>query len=327
MSSKLTFKKAFGIELLPLDTTLWLHELQSGEYELTIGKAHIRIGIGRFGTTDQEKFAISMFRHADERALASIHEIPTFDVSLDVDIDIPESLFDKWQENSIANDVVGPFIDVAFRALSRFIDGYRHVKYLAQRDSAQWRKQETLLVPQMTERQFTTYLFYVLETGGRTFIGSFSFGRTIMSTPLDANIKEKLQETIQRESPLDRKLILKAWEYLFQEYFRSAVIYSATVIELAVARIIRKSFISRSVGSTSQIDKFIEETSNRLLCTVILGLLGIGDDLLRDGLAEIFEIRNGLIHGVRRSVSREDAETALDRTEKLLTLLVENFDN
>ncbi len=321
MSSKLTFKKAFGIESLPVDAHLWLMELESGEYELTIGEALVRIGIGRFGTTDQEKFAISLFRHADDRALDFIHEIPTIDVSLYVDIDIPESLLDKWQENSIANGVAGPFIDVAFKALSRFIDGYRDVKYLAQRDSAKWRKQETLLIPPLTERQFTTYLFYVLETGGRTFVGSFSNGRIIVSTPLDANGKEKLQETIQGEPPLDRKLIVRAWEYFFEEDFRSAVIYSATVIELSVARAIRKNFTLRSVGSSSQIDKFIEETSNRLLCTVILGVLGIGEHLLRDGLADIFEIRNGLIHGRRRSVSREDAEAALDRTEKLLTLL------
>ena len=138
---------------------------------------------------------------------------------------------------------------------------------------------------------------------------------------MDATAVGRMQQSMQQELPLDRKLIVKAWEYFFQEDFRNTVIYSAMVIEWNLTRIVRRSFSSGSVGTSSQIDRFIDQTSKRLLCTVILGLLGIGDSNWRNELANILELRNSILHGGRKDVGRQCAELALNRTEELSQVL------
>jgi hypothetical protein len=322
MTSKLTFKKAFGTEFVPLDMFWWNVELEKSAYELTLDNQQIRISFGSFGVTDPEKIAISLFRHSNERDLEFIHKIPTVDISFtDVYIEVPDSMYEKWKNNSIANQLVEPFIHIAFKAINQFIDSCRDVKYLSMRGSDEWLKQQTFLVPQMTQREFKTYLFYVLESRGRTFVGCFSEGEVKVIAPFDIETQGKLQKTVEVEVPLDRKLMVRAWEYFFQEDFRSAVIYSTTVIELVLIKILRKTFISQPVASESQIDRFLEQTSNRLLCTVILGLLRIGDGALRDDVADVFEVRNGLIHGKRKNVTREETKKALVRTEEIVRLL------
>jgi len=67
--------------------------------------------------------------------------------------------------------------------------------------------------------------------------------------------------------------------------------------------------------------RFVDETSNRLLCTVILGMLGVGDAALRDRIAEVFNRRNSLAHGKRSGAGREEARDALDSAETLLTIV------
>jgi len=320
---KLTFKKAFGIEHIPVDSFFWFLELAGADYNFPFNDKSIKFTIGRFGTTDQEKTVLSLFRHSDERDLNYIAEIPTLDVSFNVEVNIPPNINEKWKEISIANELIKPFIHDALSAINHFFDSCRDVKYLEKRGSKEWRSQQTTLIPQMTDAEFRTFLFYIFESNNKKFIGCFSAGQARTASPLNNKFKNKLQRNLEQDIPLERKLMVRAWEYFFQEDLKSSVIYSAMVIELVLASALRKTFTSRSIASVSRIDKFIEQTSNRLLSTVVLGFLGIGDETLREGLAQVFELRNGLVHGGRRSVSREDAQTALDHAEKFM-IIIEN---
>ena len=119
---------------------------------------------------------------------------------------------------------------------------------------------------------------------------------------------------------------MKAWEYFFAEDYRNSIIYAATVLELMIVETIRNDFKSKSLASKSQIDKFIEDISNRLLCTVILGSLKIGDEKLRENIATVYSIRNSLIHGKRKRVSEKEAKDAMCYAEELIELL-KNYDN
>jgi hypothetical protein len=61
-------------------------------------------------------------------------------------------------------------VDTAFIAIQKFIETYRDCKYLKYRGTDRWNKNQTL-VPQMTEQEFTTFLFYILEADpSRTFV-------------------------------------------------------------------------------------------------------------------------------------------------------------
>ncbi|MGO9137234.1 MAG: hypothetical protein ACLQBC_06145 [Syntrophales bacterium] len=325
MLYKLTFKKAFGLNTIPADYCLWFLELVNTECNFSIGDKKFTVKIGRFGISEQEKFIISCFFHSNDRELKYIHEILTLDITLNVNLTIPETEQEECPRNKTVDSLVSPFIQDAFNAASRFIDAYRSVKYSLKRGSDDWRNRKLLLIPEMTEAEFKTYLFYQLVTPERTFVGCFSDGRmTISSSTDNALIAQQMQDIVQDEIPLNSKLIVKSWEFLFQEDYRNCVIYAATVLELTIIKTLRRSFVSKSVASISRIDTFLDEVSNRLLCTVILGLIEIGNETLRENIASVFDLRNRLIHGKKKTVSKVEAQTALKVTEDLLEVLAKS---
>jgi len=241
---------------------------------------------------------------------------------LDIDVTLPESINEENPTNNEVDRLVEPYIDDAFTAITRLIDSHRISKYNLKRRSEEWKKGMLLLIPKITEREFKTYLFYKLEYQDKVFVGNFSIGQVKTSSFTDNKfIVERIRETIGDEIPLDRKFIVEAWEYLFLEDYHNSIICAATVLELTIINRIRKQYLVNKVATTSRIDKFLDNVSNRLLCTVTLGSLGIGDEDLRNKIASIFDIRNGLIHGKRKRVSRTEAEDALNYTERLLDIL------
>ncbi len=316
---RLTFKKAFGIKYITTEQAFWLSEIQAKQNTYTIRlKNTYEISVGRFGRNDEEKHAISLFLHSEERDLKLISEMRTLDISFEVDLSIPDSILSQSEKLSVANDIVKPYIHDAFRAANYFVDGYREVQYRLHRGTPMWSNNEILFFPQLTETEFQTYLFYVLQTNESSFVGCFSVGRGISTFSLSP---EFLQETLNNEVPFERKLLVKAWEYFFQEDYRSTIIYTATVIELVIKDIVTNHLTSKSVTNQSRIAKFADQTSNRLLSTVILGLLNIGNESLREGLSKVFEIRNEIVHHRRREVKRKEAVRALERAEELLNFI------
>jgi hypothetical protein len=87
-----------------------------------------------------------------------------------------------------------------------------------------------------------------------------------------------------------------------------------------LTNVLRDELTTRAAATASQIDKVIEDTSKRLLCTVILGVLGISDSDLRDRLAKLFDIRNGIAHGKKTTVSRSEAQSAIDAAESFMAV-------
>lgn len=324
MVSKLIFKKAFGIRSLPIDDVLWITELGCDKYKFKSREKYFEISVGKFGINEKEKYALSLFYHADERQLTNISEIPTIDISFNIDVKIPKDISKKWEEYSIANSLVETYIPDAFYALRRFINSYRDIKYLAYRDSNYWTKNEILILKYITEVDFNTFLFYNLIRNKKIYIGGFSVGESKISIPFDNTQKGEFRKALKKDVPLERNLIIKAWDYYFQEDFRSALISSAIAIELVLSKLIRKHFSEKSVASSSKINKFIARTSNRLLCTIILGLMGLKDNKWREDIANIFEIRNGLVHGQRKDVSKNDTEKALSKADEVLKIF-ENY--
>jgi len=322
MICTLTFKKSFGLETIPVDYVLLFIELGDGLFNLSVNDKLIKIKVDRFGISEKEKFILSLFRHSDERDLRYINEIMTLDFIMDVDLTISESINVERIRNSEVDRLVEPYINDAYIAITRLIDSHRTAKYNLKKETEEWKKGMLLLVPKITEREFQTYLFYKLEYQDKVHVGSFSIAQMRTSSSVDNKlILERMGEIIGVEISLDRKFIVQAWEYLFLEDYHNSIICSATVLELTIINTIRKHYIHDNVATTSRIDKFLDNVSNRLLCTVTLGSLGIGDEDLRGKIASVFDIRNGLIHGKRKKVSKKEAEDAIDCTEKFLKIL------
>jgi hypothetical protein len=322
MLSQLTFKKAFGLKVIPSDYALWFLELGPVECNFSIDNSKFIVKVGRFGVTEQEQLIIARFFHADERIPQYIDQVITLDIACEVDITLPINLPDDSPQSATIDSIVAPFISNAFKAATRLTDAYRTVKYTIKRGTEDWETRRLLLIPDITDTEFRTFLFYQLQGPRTTYVGCFSEGRMTTSSSTDnALITQQMQHVVQGEIPLNYKLIVKAWEYLFQEDYRNAVIYAATVLELTIIKTLRKSLLPKDVASASQIDTFLENTSNRLLCTVMLGLISVGSKDLREKIASTFDIRNGLVHGKRKTVSRVEAEAVLNDTEALLEQL------
>ncbi|MFQ5714011.1 MAG: hypothetical protein ACE5GU_08265 [Candidatus Scalinduaceae bacterium] len=322
MLCNLTFKKAFGLDILPVDHALLLIELGGGSYSFSVNNKLVSVKIGKFGISKQEKIILSSFFHWGDIDSKYNYEIQTLDIMFSVDLPIPEHQQEEGSINTEIDSFVEPFIQDAFNALTRVIDAHRTAKYNLKRGSEEWKKGMVFLIPEITETEFKTYLFYQLEYRKRIFVGCFSDGQTKTSSSVDNTlISQEINDVVENEIPLDSKLIVQAWEYLFHEDYRNSVIYAAAVLELKIIKTIRKVYISKNIATTSGIDKFLDDVSNRLLCTVILGSLGIGDEALRNKIASVFDIRNGLIHGKKKKVIKVEAEVAINDTEELLEIL------
>ncbi len=261
------------------------------------------------------------FLHSDERQPESIKPIYTLNITIEHDIEIPDSLNESHDTPSSANTIVQPFIDPAFVAYKNFIEAYRDVKYLADRGTQRWHDQQGVLVSLPSWNDFVTYLFYVLNTPrGLTFVGCFSEGKLLGVQLNDATLQQQIQQTLQKGVPLSRMLLCNAWEALFQGDMRSSVIWSAATVELILSQLVRSELKKRKSGSAKQISAFIRETSNRLLATVVLDVLNLGDDGLRTEAVQVFEVRNALLHNSKRDSSYEEARRAAETAAAFLQL-------
>jgi hypothetical protein len=316
---ELTFKKSFGLDVMPADIAFWMFELGQDKYAFRVRDIQVKVGVGRFGRAAKEAHAIDRFLSASNRPFRG--EIITFDVMLDIPNQLPEALLTRADEHGAADEIVRPHITTAFHAVRVFIETYRDCKYVKHRGTDRWTERKIVL-PHITEQEFTSFLFYVLVApSGETFVGAFSAGTILMSEVTGQEFATVLQAALQNDVPLNRKFIEVAWEYFFDEDFAGAVLYAAICIERAMSHVLRKILMDKHAGTASQIDRAIDDTSNRLLCTVMLGMLGIGDSALRERLAEVFEIRNGIAHGRRAIVQRDMARSSLDAAESFLTIL------
>lgn len=125
------------------------------------------------------------------------------------------------------------------------------------------------------------------------------------------NAKPALRET----------LLLDAMLYRSQGDNRIALVLAAISLEIALSNLIESLLTKRKVATPSQIRKFVEETSKRLLCTVVLSQLNIDGPEFRDLCRCVFETRNGVVHGKKKNVSKQEATDAIDAARQMARLL------
>lgn len=124
------------------------------------------------------------------------------------------------------------------------------------------------------------------------------------------------------EIPLRDILLLDARSYRRMRDARVSYILAAMSLENSITTLIRRKLSEAKVASDSRVDRFIRDVSNRLLSTLVLGLLNVGDDAFRDNCAEVFRLRNELVHAKRRRPpSPEELNRAIASAEQALELV------
>jgi hypothetical protein len=321
MDCRLTFKKAFGLTAMTPEEFFWLLEFQSSTFRVKSRDLLFHVSAGRMGETEQEKLAIMPFLHSDERRPEFINPILTLNLTTQLELEIPASAYTSWRTPSVVDTIVEPFIDSAFTAYQNFAEAYRDTKYLTDRGTQRWHEQHGVFVRLPAWNDFKTYLFYVLDAPDAvTFVGSFSLGRLLSIEPTDTALHERIQETLDKRVPLSRVLVVNAWEALFAGDLRSSVISAATALEQILSELIKTELTKRESSSSRQIERFVDEMSNRFRATIMLKLFDLGDDQLRAQAVDVFKIRNALIHQRKRYAFYKEAKSAVEAAEAFLLL-------
>ena len=150
---------------------------------------------------------------------------------------------------------------------------------------------------------------------------------TASLAPLDRVLSADSSTIVQddlrnnRRPPLAEGLLLDSRMYRRRGDYRVALLLAAISIETAMISELSRRLEDARVATTSQIDKFLEEMSNRLLSTVVMGLLGVGDQAFREDCRTVFEQRNGLVHGKRFSASPAEADLAINSAQRMIDIL------
>jgi hypothetical protein len=296
---------------------MWFAELGTSVFKTTLQDRVFEFTVGWFGVNRLEKLAIGYFKHSDERE--SIHKIPTLDVAFDVDLIIPDDLDPRIPHK--ADPLVEPLVISAYVAFQHFVEAYRDSQYLLRRGTPEWHEGRGVFIQAPSYAEFRTYLFYTLTEEDRCFVGSFSDGRSFGVTGNNEQIHTRVAQSLAEGVPLIRSLTLRAWDEYFLGDFRGALIDAATVIEQALIQIVFHHLSVRGVGSPNRITNFTDQISKRLLATVMLGLLGIGDEEWRESVAKTLDERHGLIHRrgryTKESVARQSRQVFTNPSEVL----------
>jgi hypothetical protein len=125
------------------------------------------------------------------------------------------------------------------------------------------------------------------------------------------------QIPFQIEAFLDAKL--------YQSYgdYRMAAVSAAMGIEAITTKYLRKTLGQKLVVThrvtQSQVDKYIEQISNRLLVTIGLGLTSTIDKEILEGCRMAMQLRNDILHGMKKSISSKESREAIRSLEQLMS--------
>ncbi len=137
------------------------------------------------------------------------HQIMTLDVALEINAVVPGDVLARVTEHGAADAIASKWADTAAIAVQKFIETYRDCKYLRYRGNDRWSDNQTL-VPRITDREFNTFLFYVLRGGCRAHVcGCRSVkARMMISEPTGGDFRRNVVSARLQESvPPHRQLI------------------------------------------------------------------------------------------------------------------------
>jgi hypothetical protein len=321
---RITLNKAFGFELIDADVLPFLLAaatvgpvdvpLKDGENEV-----RVRVGLGQYGRTHAEKrvlhdTALRKYEFDDISPVPSLRIRLNYTLS-EAAVEAAKSEATPGKAALALDDEIRRIVPLVKHATDRYYSGYRHFALSEKLGSTHtWDQiayEQEILEPLML-RELSTYLFYEVRTEA-----GIRFGRALGSTqlyssvPLGDSDKRRVKRTIRHGVEFPDALFAEALVHLYFERYREAYLNLAIALEIALSAWVRRKMLATGSLSRGQVDRFIEDMSNRELITVMVGYISRADnDLLADG-KQVFEIRNGLAHGRKRAVSGPEVKKAL----------------
>lgn len=123
--------------------------------------------------------------------------------------------------------------------------------------------------------------------------------------------------------PFYEELLLEAKLYRRHHDYRMAVVSAAMSIEAITSRYLKERLTQKLVDanrtSDTQVNRFLSAVSNRLLVTVGLGLFSRVERKVLEDCRDALDLRNKILHGEKKSVSREEANLAISGLESLVS--------
>lgn len=314
---EITFKKGFGITFVSvLDMGRLLLHFQ-GTFSVSQDGITYTLKKGEFGVTNEERAVLSQFLEREEREefVERGQSIPTFDVTFERPVPSgkleSKQRFESWLSGQVPS---------ALQAANQVMDASRGSSF----EMTGNRSDEILRnIVEFNRRfkypEFTRYLFYTASSGPHR-VGFIGQGQTYTMQSLSGSEISQIQ---RRVNAPDKQVgfLLRAVEDYVDEDYGSSVLNSAVTCELAMHEFIRKRLRETHRVTNSQIDRFLEQTSNRLLLPVVLGYMTDVDVRLLDRCRALFELRNAIAHGKKQTVKKDEARNSFEDAESLLKTL------
>lgn len=176
-------------------------------------------------------------------------------------------------------------------------------------------------------QKVTTHITYFNEEGKVEKCGYLTLTTIHIGEPpsVDSSSWKRIAENLisQAEIPFHLEAFLDAKLYKSNSDFRMAVVSSAIGIEAVLNRYLKKtlgkSLVSTGRTTESQVDKYIAEISNRILIPVGLGLTSSIERELLGNCVNTWQLRNDIVHGKKKFVSRKEAQEAINSFEQLMS--------
>ena len=225
-----------------------------------------------------------------------------------------------WESNTVEIDVEMDatafpppdeqrFEDAACKYLLRFLRCCRH------------RSEQFQIDPRWEPDSYN--VVFINHDTGETQAGGLSGTMRMQSNPpsLDESHWDKIGDDLRGDPNFDiwEELLLDARLYRSQNNYRMAVLNAAVVIEAIMTRYMKHKLMNREIASKSQIEKFVNEVSNRDLAVVGLGLVSKIAESVREDCRKTLDLRNSILHVPKKNVTGGEASLALKAVEALLS--------
>jgi hypothetical protein len=301
-----------------------LLKILGNSFDFELDGSRYRIGQGYLCRTAQERKIVSVFLPPDERHdfIERGNQVPTIDVTFEIDYPTAELLNGTPESIPRFEEFLKTKIPSALKATNWLMEACRMAAHeITSFSSIDMTRDVIHSTRPFKESEFKNYLFYKCSISDRTIVGFIGEGSSHTWSPLTSRDRRSISRYLRKKRNRARIFLLRGIEDYMDEDYPESVLNASYACELASSKFIRKKLQKKGRISDHQIDKFIDDTSRRLLLTVVLSYMTKIDKDLLDKCKDVFELRNSIAHGQRMSVTKQEALDSLNNAQTLMNLI------
>ena len=345
---KVEFKKILGIDTLKWEHSQWMLELGIGS-QFTVPwqkQKPITISTRRLPVEKRGGFGTPVFIDGVPGLIQHDHweprmtDVPAICIEFDADIEIDfHKLEDsdsavRWQEQGRLENQLGEWAQVAYRALIRFLNAYRHAKCDISEEPGEALEQAVDITRPMHFWEFLEALLYEVSNGTSAYANCMPAGK-IRSFELDNEIlRSEIQKHLNKGTDFAQTRLLDARQLLYDGDTAMATVLAVMALEAKAnevldAKLLKNENLNLGLKGFStaknQVDKLKEEASLLRRLVILMPMLARRPQLEMKLISNAIHARNDVIHKRAKGFKPSTVATWIQAIEQLTDLLNEQL--